>query len=544
MIAAQAMSARPPSFAPREWRWVLMAALLVALIASIPWLAGSLAQTDELVFLGAIYDVQDYHAHLARMQLGALGEGGYRGLFTSEQLEPARAAMAYIWLGATSAQLGLPLALTYQAFRVLGGIVLVFSAYWFIGLFTPGAASRRLGLMIAFGSSGLGWLLISHPAFSAPNVSPIDFWLADAYLLFSIMGFGHFGWAISAGAITLGCWWLFAERGDLRSLLPMLLATVVHTQLQVFELAVVDGVVMLDLLRRALVDRQTLRRTLLAGTLLLLAQLVTAWPSIVALRTHPQFQQWALQNQLRSPAVQYYLLGYGLLWILLLSGIFLAARRRKQLLPLLWLAVAALLVYAPSAYQFRWLAGVQIPMGSLAALGWEAQLRPWLARRRKLLQTARGAWWLNALMLVALMPSNLYLIGGNALLATTHWEAAFISRSEAEAIDWLALNAGERQVTMASLKIGNAIAGRAGRPVYLGHWVETMFFAEKSVRTAAFYNEMRDDERQALLVENNIHFVYFGPQERQLGDFDPQSAAYLTPRFEDGEVTIFQVHVR
>ncbi|MGD8759143.1 MAG: hypothetical protein PVJ07_02700, partial [Anaerolineales bacterium] len=67
----------------REWLWVAAVAAIVLLAATLPTIAGYLAQTPEAVFLGAVYDVQDYHSHLAKMQLGARGELGYRSLFTT-----------------------------------------------------------------------------------------------------------------------------------------------------------------------------------------------------------------------------------------------------------------------------------------------------------------------------------------------------------------------------------------------------------------------------------------------------------------------------
>ncbi|MGD2251914.1 MAG: hypothetical protein PVF70_03250 [Anaerolineales bacterium] len=528
----------------REWLWVAVAAGIVLLVATLPTIAGYLAQTPEDVFLGAVYDVQDYHSHLAKMQLGARGELGYRSLFTTEPHPSEPVILPYILLGYLASRLGVPLPVAYQIFRLAGGLALLFALYRFIAMVLSEVAARRLAFVLAIASSGLGWLLIGTPAFSYPNVSPIDFWLADAYTLFGLMTFGHYGWSIAALLMTLIAWRSYAEDPSPRRLLWLLLLSVAHGFLQVFELVVVDLVIAIDAFRRAYKDRGTLKRSVVAGVSLALVQGLMAWPYFAGLRYNPMFQVWAQQSRTLSPAPHHYLLGYGLLWLPLVLGMVYALKRKEErFIPLIiWLTLVMVLVYMPGGIQYRWLEGAQVPMAILAAVGLSQVAIPWLMKRIPVrASAAKRAWWLTALFVVATMPSHLYLIGGNTLLAATHWQEAFLIADEDEAIAWLRKNADVQSPVLAGLRVGNAIPGRNGQRVFFGHWAETMYYSEKEQQVSEFFGDMSDSQRQALLHEHGIRYVFHGPDERSLGDFEPGAVSYLALRFHADSATVYEV---
>jgi hypothetical protein len=519
-------------------------AAIVLLAATLPTIAGYFAQTPEAVFLGAVYDVQDYHSHLAKMQLGARGELGYRSLFTTEPHRSEPVILPYILLGFLASKLGVPLPAAYQIFRLSGGLALLFVMYKFIAVVLSDVATRRLAFVLAIVSSGLGWLLLRTPAFSYPNVSPIDFWLADAYILFGLMTFGHYGWSIAALLMMLIAWRSYVEDPSPRRLIWLLLLSAMHGFLQVFELVVVDLVIALDALRRAYKDRGTLRRSIVAGICLALVQGLMVWPYFAGLRQNPMFQVWSQQSRTLSPAPHYYLLGYGLIWLPLVMGIVHVLKRKEErLIPLIiWLAAVAVLVYMPGGIQYRWLEGVQVAMAVLAAVGICQVAIPWLVRRIPGRDaSARRAWWLTALFVVATMPSHLYLVGGNTLLAATQWQEAFLSKDENEAVAWLRENAEAEDHVLAGLRVGNAIPGRNGQRVFFGHWAETMYYNEKEQQVSDFFDGMSDSQRQALLREHGIRYVFHGPDERSLGDFEPEAASYLALRFRADSATVFEV---
>lgn len=107
-----------PHVARREWCWVVGVSLLTLVISTLPILAGYLAQTPELRFVGALYDVQDYHSHLARMHLGAHGELRYRSLFTPEPHTSEPVILYDFLLGWTASRVGLGAWAAYELSRL------------------------------------------------------------------------------------------------------------------------------------------------------------------------------------------------------------------------------------------------------------------------------------------------------------------------------------------------------------------------------------------------------------------------------------------
>ncbi|HCB49740.1 MAG TPA: hypothetical protein DEP47_09495, partial [Chloroflexi bacterium] len=77
----------------------------------------------------------------------------------------------------------------------------------------------------------------------------------------------------------------------------------------------------------------------------------------------------------------------------------------------------------------------------------------------------------------------------------------------------------------------------------MGHWAETIDWDRQLDQTIRFYDGKTDDKwRQEFLNSNEISYVWYGPQERWLGDFAPVKAGYLAPIYSAGEVEIFVVH--
>jgi len=527
-----------------EWKWVIFVIVLTLLVSSLPILVGYASQTPNQRFVGALYDVQDYFSHLAKIQLGLRGEFRYRSLFTAEPHPSEPIIYNDILLGAIARPLGLSAPLIYEVSRLLGGLVLLAMIYKFIAYYVEAVPLRRLAFILAIVSSGLGWLLISTPAFSFPNQSPIEFWLADGYILFSIMAFPHFGWSIAALLAAFLAWQIYAAEPAPRRLFWLVGFSALLGFMQIFELALLDVVIGLDALRRLYGKRAFFKPYLIAGVIIGVLQLAMVWPYIHATQTNPLIQVWTQQSQTLSPAPYYYLFGYGLLWVFVILGLVWAWRQRATefIFPALWIGGVALLIYSPDGIQYRWLEGVQVPLSIFAALGLALVARPWLVSHLPARwQSPRAAWWVTTLTLILLMPSNLYLVAGNSLLASIHWKDAYLTEGQVQAMDWLQANSQPDDTVLAAAKIGAALPGWTGHRTYYGHWAETRNFAAKTEVVQGFFSTMSDEQRQALLYDNDIHYVFYGPEEQALGGFDPTSKLYLASRYQDSDTTVYQV---
>ena len=139
--------------------------------------------------------------------------------------------------------------------------------------------------------------------------------------------------------------------------------------------------------------------------------------------------------------------------------------------------------------------------------------------------------------------SNIYLFVDVSVTAALRQPFPFF-RAEEEllAIDWLKTNVEQGEVVLAAAPTGNYLAGQASQPVVLGHWAETVDFVDRWQDARQFYSAATsDDWRQSFLDRYGVSYVWYGPQERLLGAFNPDQTAFLTPIFQGNEISIFSV---
>src|SRR3974377_632874 len=108
-----------------ERRWLIGAALLVLLTASLPYLFGVLAAGPDRVFTGLQVNPLDGLSYLAKMRLGFDGEWLFHLPFTPEQGQSVFLFTYFLALGHLARILGLPLILVFHAARLIGAFALL-----------------------------------------------------------------------------------------------------------------------------------------------------------------------------------------------------------------------------------------------------------------------------------------------------------------------------------------------------------------------------------------------------------------------------------
>jgi len=78
--------------------------------------------------------------------------------------------------------------------------------------------------------------------------------------------------------------------------------------------------------------------------------------------------------------------------------------------------------------------------------------------------------------------------------------------------------------------------------VLVGHGPESIHKSELEPQIAAFYqSQTSDDQRRAFIDRFAIAYILWGPAERELGDWLPSSASYLTLVQQQGDYALYQV---
>ena len=198
-------------------RRFLIFAVVLAVLVVLPYLVAWARTAPDARFVGYLYNPADAGSYLAKMRLGWLGEWHYHLMFTPEAQPGVYLFLFHLGLGHAARLLGLPLPVVYHAARLLGGGVLLATVGWVCRWALPEGRARRWGYVFAVLGGGVGW------AFIWLDPLPVDLWVPEGYVFYSILANAHFPWAqvLLLAILALTARW-HADKVPTRRALPAL----------------------------------------------------------------------------------------------------------------------------------------------------------------------------------------------------------------------------------------------------------------------------------------------------------------------------------
>jgi hypothetical protein len=493
----------------KDFLWILAASLLILLLGSIPTWTGYQVQTRELRFRGIYYDSQDYAVHIAAMEAGRHGEWAYQFRFTTEAHEPAYVRLFYIVLGHFSGWLGLPSDVAFQLSRWILGLVVLFVLYRLMKQVFPDLIWARTAFLLAALGSGLGWLQVILTWMST-KITPIDFWLADDYVFFSLSVFPHFAFVAAGMCIALSLWLDFLEEKQWVKIAYIALIAILVQLVNPIAFATVDlslfGATLFSWWKSQKVSRQDI------GGLLVIAvvQIPLLAYNFLVLNNDPLWGQFTTQNKTLSPPPDYYFWGFALFWPLAVFGVTLALRTKSKGLgaAVFWMISAFLLAYAPVYIQRRFLQNITIPLAILATAGLAKLFEASIVR-----SPGMARWRVSLVILFIFLTSisSIQLGLGQTAYLQTHPEHLYYPASLDSAVNWFRENAQYNDFVLASEQTSQVLGQKAGLRAYFGHEMETLDYKTKQSEVQAFFQGKLPE-----LATRPIQWVVYGPFERRL----------------------------
>jgi hypothetical protein len=521
----------------KDLLWIFLAATLILVWGSIPTWAGRRAETPSLLFRGIYFDEQDYAVHIATMQAGIQGAWAYKLRFTTEPHRPAYLRIFYVVLGHVSGWLRLDPERTYHLARWLLGYAALFSLYSLFRRIFPDRFWARLAFLFAALGAGLGWLQLIT-GWIPGEYSPVDFWLIDAYVLFSLSLFPHFAFVTALMCTSLSLWLAYLASPRWQTLAWIALSAVGVQLVNPIAFALVDAALVGAALFSWWSNRQFRAADLVGLLALAAAQIPLLAYNFSILNNDPIWSQFTVQNATLSPGPLYYVWGFALFWPPALLGGWAAFKSKSPTLgaALAWILAAFALAYAPFNIQRRFLHGITIPLSILATQGLIALARRGEARpdedRRSLAR--RKSLAVGYVLLASV--SSIYLSLGQMKFMQTHPAQYFYPAALGEALDWLKANSPAGEFVLGAEQTGSLAAQKAGMRTFLGHPMETLAFEEKQSAVEAYYQGKLPDD----WLDPAVQWVFYGPYERALSA-DFQAAPDLELMFENEAVRIYAV---
>jgi hypothetical protein len=388
-------------------------------------------------------------------------------------------------------------------------------------------------LLAALGS-GLGWLQIILNWTPGP-ITPIDFWLIDSYVFFSLSMFPHFAFVTAAMCLVLTLWLKFLDKSDWTKIGFIALVALLVQFVNPIAFATVDAGLFGAAIFAWWRDRYIRKESLLALGMLAIAQLPLLAYNLVVLSNDPLWSQFTSQNQTLSPPPAYYFWGFAFFWLPATAGILVALRTKPNAVlgaAIFWVVCGFLLAYIPFYIQRRFLQNITIPLAILATAGiikffeTVAMKSPALNYRRTLL----------VMVFIFLTSISSLQIGlSQAEYLQTHPSDLYYPSSLDRAIDWLQENAQYNDFVLASEQTSQVLVQKTGLRAYLGHAMETLHYQDKLAEVESFFQGALPK-----LASKPIQWVIYGPLEKQLSpSFD--APANLELVYDSQELQIYRV---
>ena len=520
---------------PKSWKsaagWIL-AALTLSLIPTI--LAYSAAPSGT-VFSGFLLNPLDGFSYLAKMKQGADGSWLFSLPYAAEPGPGTFLFVYHLLLGNLSRWTGISTIVVFHAVRVIAAAFMFILVYGLFQATLTDRGARRLALLLTLFGSGLGWL--TAPLF---NLQSSDLVIPESIPFLIAYGNAHFPLAAAAllGGILVIL--LLQDRPGLRLALALLCGTIIGAVLPFSALSLLAASFVWFFWEANLHFRKNgssgLKQWALPNLTPIMGLVAGAAPWLLydfwVSRNHPVISAWNLQNQTVSPPVQNYILGYGLVLILAVVGIWRTkpAQTKEGRLLLSWLVTGVILLYIPVPFQRRLSLGIFFPMAALAGLGWHS-LTSNITRSRLL----------TAMLILLILPSNLLVVSAGLLGVTQGRSAVVHYEDELSAYKWAAENLLQGSLILAAPETGNRIPAFAPLRVLYGHPFETPNAEVQKQKVEELFNTggIASSGMQTLL-EEGVEYVFYGPREQEIGNPAWLSDLELIGKF--GEVRIYKVN--
>ncbi len=506
-------------------------ALLLALLTSLPYIVGSVSTPDGWGYSGAATlpdgAVVDYNSHMAKMWQGARGQFDYRILFTHEDHAGLPTVQGfYVALGAIAGLTSLDFALTYHLARFILTVAMILSIWSFMSRYLETIGERWAGIFFATIVLGWSWILffIAPDLVIQPERAPIELWLFDAYNLLGAFIMPHFAAVVILQIVAFLTFDSWLKNPQPKHILILTITLLIDAIIQPYVVLMTFPIFGIMTLYAVFAKQNiTIQQALwLAIPALAHGGIVIFQYAMIA--SDPIWASFTAQNQTLSPPPYYYVLGY----LPILIPIVLGWRQIKTmlknddrwLLPIVWIVVVMLLIYAPFPTQRRYLLGIQTPLALLAGLGW---YRVVLVRITESWRPFANIPYLSASGLALLM-----VFGGNiaGLMTPSAESGVFYTPDDLQASAWIQDNLPIESVILTTFASGSGgkVVALTGRRVFMGHWIETAYFADKQEQLAIFYDLDTDDTwRETFLSDTGIDLIWYDDGAREAGNWQPSA---------------------
>ena len=530
---------------------VLIITAVVLVVTGLPYAYGYLSAPADRQFMGIALGTPDTNQYFAWMRA-----------FTRAPLipntltpEPNEAVFFNLlwWLAAQGLRLGLSHIAVFHILRLLIGAAFLFTAYLLCAFFLPDLRGRRTAFLVIAVGAGLGWVWVVGKYLTGRLPYPLDVYIVEPNSFLATMAFPHF--SLAAG-LMFAVWVLMLlgyERRKFRYPLAAAVLSFILGWSHAYDLLLIYAVV--GVFTLIVWARDGWSPHLLLYPLALVV--LSCAPALYSVYLTSAFPLWRdvlsqfVNAGAWTPSPFRLLIVMGIpFWLALFTFDGLVPLRDRSLRELFlktWFIVNFFVAYLPVSYQIHYLNGWQAPVALLATVGLYRRVIPWLAEHWGRLRgfSLRWAQWAPALLLLAVIPINVYLLAWRFVDLARHQPPYYLHRDEVAALRWLEENTSPDDVVLSGLDVGQYIPSVAGNRAFLAHWAMTAdVYNKQEMVQALFQTSTPDRERRDILHQFDVRYILYGSEEKQLGTLALEELPYLKTVFSAPQATVYRVEWR
>lgn len=466
------------------------------------------------MFMGkaAYFDPWDINVYVAAIKWGQRGHVLLQNVYTTEPSKNALLYPLYTIAGYFFSRID-PFLL-FHIISIVAGFLLCMGVYWLIGFFMSSYRTRLIALFFILFGGGFGWIL----------TGPIE--SADAFMT----GF-TFHSAIQRGHEAIGT--------------LLYLASLVTLFLSVTKRKKYVAIFMFSSLLLLIFYPYYLLSIGIIGILFFLTQkskkqtllFLLGWFSILGILSI--FYYMHLKNsgfvsvgtqRLGQVNIVQLMFGYGVLSVLYLLQLFdkRVIREAKYIFLNIWILTCLGLNFAPLGINRFFLRGLFFPIVVSVLI--------YLFSRKSILGMSKKVIMIFLLFLLPIVTIVTYQRRIEEIPKENIWYYQTLTMKEM----YLYLSQQKNANVLAAYATSNHIPAFTGMKVYAGHTIQTPQFYEKQSAINAFYSgKQKKNEAIDFLKNNNIAYVVYGTDEKELGEISHYT--FLQSVLKNQDVTVYKV---
>lgn len=545
----------------QEWKFIGLIWLIIVFLTFSPIIIGIITTPADSVFLGCQTlnggDLTVYYSNIEQVKRGNFL---YKNLFTSEPHPEFIFDPFWFTVGLLAKISSLSPFVAFQLSRFLLIPILLIVAYYFVSFFFKEEIKRKICFIFLIFASGLGMFYID--ALRSEGITeipidengtvflPLDIWVPEAFTFLSLHNSPHFIASLTLIIIIFLFSLLTFENYRLIYSLGAGFSILFLASFHPYHLPTIFIILGIFIVFFILKERKLNFDYLKHYFVLLVFSLPPVFYHLWALLNFKVRYQHFLQNITLTPHPLLVFLGYGFLLIFVFMGIYFILRKKEfeknDIFLLIWVFTQPILFFSPLPFQRRLTAGFNLVLAILAVSGL-FYLITWLRENKVFGRyfsdrlTLANKIILIYFFLLFFSASNFFLLINDFSLYLKNNDRVYLKKEVVEGMRWLKKNSDKEAVILSSPLTGNLIPVFAVRQVYFGHFHQTANSKEKLVKLKHFFHENNDEKALFFLKENKINYLFFGPEEKQWGRFNPKEKNYLAEVFSNKEVSIYRL---